>query len=278
MITIRGGMILIGRSSNFSLTDNKYKFTGKERDIETNYDYFGARYYDSRIGRWLSIDPLAEKYPGWSPYNYTLNNPIINFDPNGKYTKSFIFNNYYFHRFTLLEAEVHTKGQAFIPTDAFFGHDPSFNSSINKSRWDNPFTRNALENVFNSILWKSFNKGVGFYEASNDWSEVRSNFVYDEAAFNYALGIEYEGISAVQQGEIVGFNKDGSPIFEESADGTMLRMNPEYVDKKFGGDLEKAQKEIDETMQEEKIHRGLTGGKSGFGDYIRYIEEKTKGH
>ena len=65
--------------------NDKYKFTEKERDIETGYDYFGARYYDSRIGRWLSVDPLADKYPGWSPYNYTLNNPINAIDPDGRF-------------------------------------------------------------------------------------------------------------------------------------------------------------------------------------------------
>ncbi len=52
------------------LSGERYKFTGKERDTETNYDYFGARYYDSDLGRWLTPDPLADKYPGWSPYNY----------------------------------------------------------------------------------------------------------------------------------------------------------------------------------------------------------------
>jgi RHS repeat-associated protein len=62
---------------------DKYKFTQKERDTETGYDYFGARFYDSRLGRWLSVDPLADKYPGWSPYNYTLNNPLRYIDPNG---------------------------------------------------------------------------------------------------------------------------------------------------------------------------------------------------
>lgn len=67
-----------------SNVNDKYKFTEKERDTETNYDYFGARYYDSQIGRWLQVDPLAEKYPGWSPYNYTLNNPLKHIDPDGK--------------------------------------------------------------------------------------------------------------------------------------------------------------------------------------------------
>ncbi len=34
--------------------------------------------------RWLSVDPLADKYPGWSPYNYCVNNPLVYFDPNGE--------------------------------------------------------------------------------------------------------------------------------------------------------------------------------------------------
>lgn len=77
-------MILTGRSGNEEFANDKYKFTGKERDVETGYDYFGARYYDSRIGRWLVIDPLFEKYPGISPYIYSLNNPATYFDLDGK--------------------------------------------------------------------------------------------------------------------------------------------------------------------------------------------------
>ena len=88
------GSIMSGRSANNSGIDGRYKFTGKERDIaingaETGYDYFGARYYDSWLGRWMQIDPLAEKYPGWSPYNYDLNNAVNNFDPDGLEVKGY---------------------------------------------------------------------------------------------------------------------------------------------------------------------------------------------
>jgi len=46
------------------------------------YD-FGARMYDARLGRWLSVDPLQAKYPGLSPYNFASNTPISGIDLNG---------------------------------------------------------------------------------------------------------------------------------------------------------------------------------------------------
>lgn len=47
------------------------------------YD-FGARMYDARVGRFVSIDPLAAKYPSFSPYNFVLNSPIFLKDPDGR--------------------------------------------------------------------------------------------------------------------------------------------------------------------------------------------------
>jgi RHS repeat-associated protein len=61
----------------------KEGFTSKERDSETGLDYFGARYYMPALGRWGVVDPLAESYPGWSAYNFVMNNPTFLVDPNG---------------------------------------------------------------------------------------------------------------------------------------------------------------------------------------------------
>ena len=63
-----------------------YKYNGKELDTKKGlnwYDY-GARHYDAALGRWLVVDPLAEKMYGWSPYAYCYNNPMRYIDPNGQ--------------------------------------------------------------------------------------------------------------------------------------------------------------------------------------------------
>ena len=62
----------------------RYTFSAKEKDTETGYSYFGARYYSSDLSIWLSIDPMAAKYPSLSPYVYCANNPVKLVDPNGE--------------------------------------------------------------------------------------------------------------------------------------------------------------------------------------------------
>jgi RHS repeat-associated protein len=79
-------MKMPGRSWNNG--SYRYGFNGKEEDDdikgEGNSLDFGARIYDPRIGRWLSVDPLQQKYPAFSPYNFALNNPNFYYDIDGK--------------------------------------------------------------------------------------------------------------------------------------------------------------------------------------------------
>ncbi len=66
------------------------KFTGKERDAETGLDYFGARYYASKIGRFTTVDPVYTIQESlvdpqrWNRYAYARNNPLRFVDPDGR--------------------------------------------------------------------------------------------------------------------------------------------------------------------------------------------------
>ena len=71
----------------FGTTGNTqpYKYNGKEFDNKKGlnwYDY-GARHYDTALGRFTTNDRFAEKYYSMSPYQYGANSPVVNIDVNG---------------------------------------------------------------------------------------------------------------------------------------------------------------------------------------------------
>jgi RHS repeat-associated protein len=81
------GAMMQGRKFSGS-TGYRYAFGGKEKNDELNgegnsYD-FGARIYDPRLGRWLAVDPQAEKYTSYSPYHAMYCNPIAVKDDDGE--------------------------------------------------------------------------------------------------------------------------------------------------------------------------------------------------
>ena len=63
--------------------DERYKFTGKERDAESGYDYYGARFYSSVLGHFMSPDPHLDAHPEISSYAYCSWNPMNRIDPDG---------------------------------------------------------------------------------------------------------------------------------------------------------------------------------------------------
>ena len=77
-----------------SESHNNYGFSGKERDALSGLHYFGGRYYDSVVGRWISVDPhfatlggddLDGSREASCGYAYVLNNPVGNVDPSGEW-------------------------------------------------------------------------------------------------------------------------------------------------------------------------------------------------
>jgi RHS repeat-associated protein len=78
----------MGGSRSFqSSTGYRYGFNGKENDNEVkgtgNQQDYGARAHDSRLGRFLSIDPMTRSFPFLSPYQYASNTPIQSIDLDG---------------------------------------------------------------------------------------------------------------------------------------------------------------------------------------------------
>ena len=57
-------------------------------NTESHYD-FGARIYDSRLGKWMAVDPALKEYPDLNPYNFVANNPIMFVDPDGKRVRAY---------------------------------------------------------------------------------------------------------------------------------------------------------------------------------------------
>jgi RHS repeat-associated protein len=78
------GEVFVDERATPTTRSTPYKFNAKELDEETGLYYYGARYMDPRLSLWLSVDPLAEKYPGVGSYVYCYNNPVKFVDPDGR--------------------------------------------------------------------------------------------------------------------------------------------------------------------------------------------------
>lgn len=95
----------------------RFTFTGKERDEETGFGYFGARYLDYELmAMWLSVNPLADKYPGISPYAYCAWNPLKQIDPDGREMGDF-----YSKDGTYLNTDGNNDGKVYIVKDQAWG-------------------------------------------------------------------------------------------------------------------------------------------------------------
>jgi RHS repeat-associated protein len=87
-------------TTTFQVCAFAYKFTGKERDQESGLDYFGARYYASNMGRWMSPDWSASPTPvpyaslqnpqSLNLYGYVNNNPLSRADADGPFWRELL--------------------------------------------------------------------------------------------------------------------------------------------------------------------------------------------
>jgi len=145
-----GGYPLENRSyEQSSSTGSKYKFTAKERDRESSsdgigYDYFGARYYDSRTGRWGGVELKYDENLSITPYIYSSNNPICKLDENGR-------DDYYFHSKNEVEIyETETQNYYYVQS----------NEGNVEYKGEKYFLSNSYETA-TMYDWKSFDLNFG---------------------------------------------------------------------------------------------------------------------
>ena len=150
--------------------NEKYLSTQHERDTETNFDYRGARYYDSDVARFLSVDPLAADYAAWSTYNYVLSNPVMFIDPTGMGADDWVQRgngSIYWDKNANDQAST-KDGEKYLGKTLTF----TFNSYIDANLWDGPGgsapTGNKLTSTIN-ITGNENSEGelIGIYATKN---------------------------------------------------------------------------------------------------------------
>ena len=168
------GKRLEGRSINLALTGNMYKFSSKELDEESGLDwyYFGARYYDPEIARWLSVDPLHNSYSDITPYNYVRNNPLRFIDlwgaDSAKYTNSLYYSLFY-------DVHKHADNYYVYNNGSSGGSSSPSNTNQNGNDSENLTKRTGVSQVLGSGITLA-----GVYTQFSEWNYVFEGKYYNE--------------------------------------------------------------------------------------------------
>jgi len=153
-------------------TENQWKYQGKEHEEElglNTYD-FGARNYMPDLGRWTTVDPLAEDTPSWSPYVYVHNNPINMIDPDGR--KAFDW-------YENLESGNVEYYEGSEEIDGYKNIGPSTNLVTSQGDNAQSFSLNEDGSFSNMDSGRTYNKGESL--TTNNGTEIKSNLTRTES-------------------------------------------------------------------------------------------------
>ena len=132
------------RSDYPQLAANRFKYNGKEEQVTGDLEWldYGARMYDSGLGRWFGVDPFQESFISLSPYNYCSGNPMVFIDPSGALVTHYVDKDYN----VLLNTDDGSDDVVVVP-DEYVGDFKKF-----ASFYSDP----GLAPVYNSKGWNSY--------------------------------------------------------------------------------------------------------------------------
>jgi RHS repeat-associated protein len=239
---------------------NQYKFNGKELDSTTGMYYYGARYYEPRFSIFVSVDPLAEKYPGIGGYVYVANNPIRYTDPTGMEPEDWIFT---FTNGFLTKITDTGVGSAIIIVNDNKSLNPSSITNMQRiSQYDQivKAVGGKLNNKVNFAYKELGGKG-GHYDRNNNEIVVTSAGFRFDNIYDLVNIIVHEDLH-YQRGNTKSF-KDHALVYKDqakherfskssdankysNAHGFAQRIINAYVDGDYGGNTDAFFKDINE--------------------------------
>ena len=252
-----------------------HTFSAKERDSETGLSYFGSRYYSSDLSIWLSVNPVADKYPSMSSYVYYANNPVKLVDPNGEEIGEPPLK-----RIVNLGFQSKTFQKLFRKSGLTIENMSDIISFGNQS-FMNPYTkkitlRDANSDMGNAIaLTHEMTNRINAKKLKNNMESVRKGDISYETFADNAIRIESEGVAnqIIVASELnYSFPDDNGVMNDLKAqykEGTIRRremlnviQEGDFQDE-FGGDTKKDYYEQGKKIRESQLRRDKQS-KSGF--------------
>ncbi|WP_058189827.1 RHS repeat-associated core domain-containing protein [Terracidiphilus gabretensis] len=170
---------------------NDYKFTGKERDAESGNDYFGARYYTSSMGRFLSPDDGSDQNAlnpaSWNLYSYVQNNPLIGTDADGRSIQICTTLNGTQHCTDGIDDDAYKAAQQSGNSGGLSG--PSLASLQNSASGSGNIT-DSSGNVVGTVQWTPDNPGIQGADAIQSFGQIGNDGMGAVKAFMTSQAIQ----------------------------------------------------------------------------------------
>ncbi len=221
-----------------SLTKNKtkinvrsgylYGMNGQEKDDEikgdgNSYD-FGARMYDSRLGKWMSTDPMKELYPSNSPYHFGYNNPIYYKDNDGRVISGATKKDF---------AELYSTVQKIFNKNAIL--KSIFKTASNEMQFEK-ISQKDFDDAVRGLDENTKALAKGYFEAINSKYEYQVMFVDNETIIDAdfkksALDKDNINITINSGSEIANVDNRGAYFYkdEEGCNKSILIINEQYI-------------------------------------------------